>query len=84
MKNLMQTQPVLVLLEGIAGVFNLGLVAANALGAVTLDAGQVTAVVAAVQGAATLAAAVVRAAVVSPATHAEAVQAALMTPPPAA
>jgi hypothetical protein len=64
-----KTQPVLVLLNGIAAVVNLVLGALVVTGAITWDPTQVAAVVAAVQGGANLVALVVRASVYSPATH---------------
>lgn len=64
----MRSEPVLVLLNGIAGVVNLVLVALVLLSVIPWDGQQVTAVVAAVQGGANLVGAVIRSAVVSPAT----------------
>lgn len=56
----MKTEPVLVLLNGIAGVVNLVLVALTATGTVSWDGATCAAVVAAVQTGANLVAGVVR------------------------
>lgn len=57
----MRSEPVLVLLAGLAGVINLGLVAASATGLIKLDGNQIAAIVAFVTSACALAAAVIRA-----------------------
>ena len=56
----MKKEPVLILLGGLAGLINLGLIAANAVGTTHLDGTQIAAVVAFVTAACALAAAVVR------------------------
>lgn len=77
----MKSEPVLALLNGIAAVVNVALVALVATGGIDWDPGQITAVVAAVQAGANLIAVVVRANVVSPATNARQVAVALAMPP---
>lgn len=59
----MKSEPVLVLLNGVAGVVSLVLVALVALGSLSWTGGQVAAVVAAIEGGANLLAAVIRSAV---------------------
>lgn len=76
----MRTEPVLVLLAGIAGVVDITLVALSAVGVITWDGGQTAAVVAAVAAVAGLLGAVIRASVYSPATHAADVERALAAP----
>ena len=63
----MKKEPVLILLAGLAGLINLGLIAANAIGTTHLDGSQIAAVVAFVTSACALAASVLRA-YVSPAS----------------
>lgn len=64
----MRSEPVLVLLNGIAGVVNLVLVALVVTGVLDMSGEAIAAVVAAIQGGANLVGAVIRAAVVSPRT----------------
>ncbi len=56
----MKTEPVRVLLNGLAAVVNLILIALAAVGVIDWDAGQIVPVVAAVQGASALVAEVIR------------------------
>lgn len=65
---MLKTEPVLVLLNGIAGVVNLVLIALVALGVIDWSLDQIGAVVAAIQGGANLVGAVIRAAVYAPAS----------------
>jgi len=62
-------EPVLILLGGLAVLVNLALVMLVLLNAITLDGIQTAAIVATVQGFATLTAAMIRGNVYSPATH---------------
>lgn len=78
----MATNPVLVVLGGLAAVIGAGLFMLNALHAVSLDAGQIGAVVTFTTAATGLAAAALRAKVDSPATVQTKVQQALLTPVP--
>jgi hypothetical protein len=64
----MKSEPVLVLLNGIAAVVSLVLIALVALDSLSWTPAQITAVVAAIEGGANLIAAVVRSAVYSPAS----------------
>lgn len=78
----MNREPVLVILNGLAAVLSLTLVALNALGVTHLEPGAVAATVAAVTAACNLFAAAIRAAVVPVGVHAEQVAQALATPVP--
>ena len=77
----MNREPVLVILNGLAAVLSLTLVALNVTGVLHLDAQAVAATVAAVAAACNLLAAAIRAAVVPVGVHAEQVATALATPP---
>lgn len=77
----MNREPVLIILNGLAGVVSLALVAAIALG-LTLTVAQAAAVVAVVAAFCNLVAAALRGSVISPATHEVAVLNALATPWP--
>ena len=68
MKKLFRAEPVRVLLNGIAGVVSLVLIALAALGGLDWDSRQIAAVVAAIAGGANLISETIRAAVYSPAT----------------
>lgn len=64
----MKKEPVRILLAGLAGVIDLGLIAAARLELVALDAGDIAAIVAFVTAACALAAAMIRSRMDSPAT----------------
>ena len=78
----MNNNPVLVILNGLATVAALVLVALNALKVTHLDPAAMAAVVAAVAGVCNLVGLAIRAAVVPVGVHAEQVAQALATPPP--
>jgi hypothetical protein len=78
----MNSNPVLVILNGLAVVVAATLAATNALGVTHLDPAQGAAVVAAVTAWCNLLGFSIRAAVVPVAVHEQAVAAALATPPP--
>lgn len=78
----MNREPVLVILNGLAAVLSLTLIALNMLGVTHLDPAAITATVAAVTAACNLFAAAIRAAVVPVGVHAEQVAQALATPTP--
>ena len=78
----MNKEPVLVILNGLAAVLSLTLVALNLLGVTHLEPAAIAATVAAVTAACNLFAAAIRAAVVPVGVHAEQVAEALATPPP--
>jgi hypothetical protein len=80
--DILNKEPVLIFLNGIAAVANVILVALQALGVVDFEGDQITALVIAIQSVAALASLVIRSAVVSPATNAIEVKEALLTPPP--
>lgn len=66
--GLLDREPVLVFLSGLAGLVDLGIIAGNALDWLQLDEGQTVAVVAFVTAVTALIAGVLRASVYSPAT----------------
>lgn len=78
----MNSNPVLVILNGLAAAVALVLVATNTTGVTHLDPGATAAVVAAVAGVCNLVGMAIRAAVVPVGVHAEQVAQALATPPP--
>lgn len=80
--DILNREPVLIFLNGIAAAANLVFVALQALGVVDFEGDQITALVAAIQGLALFASLIIRSAVVSPHTNAIEVKEALLTPPP--
>lgn len=80
--SILNREPVLIFLNGIAAVMNLIFVALQLLGVVDFESDQIVGLVAAIQAVAALASMMIRSAVVSPATNAIEVKEALVTPAP--
>jgi hypothetical protein len=81
--SLLDREPVLVVLGAAGTVVSVGLIAANALGIVSLDADQVAAVVAFVAVVSGVLVAALRGQVYAPATHLDLMSVAHAMPPPA-